>query len=110
VPMYFLIIWGGQRRIYATVKFLRTFAGLWCLCCWRSSVCMCSVNSLCAGYGAENIQSESFVTTALLAAGCSGLLRQVFAIKVPLWPLPPAVGCARGRPHGRPGILAGVLL
>lgn len=108
VPMYFLIgVWGGERRIYAAIKFfLYTMAGsilmllaiLWLGITGRTF----SLTTLLSG-GAQipqNIQIWLFLAFAI-----------AFAIKVPMWPfhswLPDAHVEA---PTAGSVILAGVLL
>jgi NADH-quinone oxidoreductase subunit M len=108
VPMYFLIgVWGGERRIYAAIKFfLYTMAGsilmllaiLWLGITGRTF----SLTTLLTG-GAQipqNIQIWLFLAFAI-----------AFAIKVPMWPfhswLPDAHVEA---PTAGSVILAGVLL
>ena len=107
VPMYFLIgIWGGERRIYATMKFfLFTMAG---------SVLML-VGILWMG-----LQYGGFDLTALTAAGNIPAAAQLwlfaafglaFAIKVPVWPLHSWLPDAHVEaPTAGSVILAGVLL
>ena len=83
VPMYFLIgIWGGERRIYAAIKFfLYTMAGsilmllaiLWLGINFESFAVPDLIE---AGNIPANIQTWLFLA---FAAG--------FAIKVPIWPL-----------------------
>ncbi len=119
VPMYFLIgIWGGQRRIYATVKFfLYTFTG--------SVFMLLAIIVLGVVYGRSTSGQVNFdlqaVTKAIQANGL-GLSQTTlrwlflaffaaFAIKVPMWPfhswLPDAHTEA---PTAGSVILAGVML
>ncbi len=119
VPMYFLIgIWGGQRRIYATVKFfLYTFAG--------SVFMLLAIIALGVLHGRATNTGANFDLPALTQAIQGGAVRlpghldrwlflaffAAFAIKVPLWPfhswLPDAHTEA---PTAGSVILAGVLL
>jgi len=107
VPMYFLIgIWGGQRRMYAAIKFfLYTMAGsilmllaiLW-LGIYQGTF---SVPELIAKGGIPaNIQLWLFIAFAA-----------AFAIKVPMWPLHSWLPDAHVEaPTAGSVILAGVLL
>jgi NADH-quinone oxidoreductase subunit M len=114
VPMYFLIgIWGGQRRIYATVKFfLYTFAG--------SVFMLLAIIALYVQYGqnsfnvpnmVRDIQGGAFAIDRNIARWMFAAFFAAFAIKVPLWPfhswLPDAHTEA---PTAGSVILAGVLL
>ena len=114
VPMYFLIgIWGGSRRIYATVKFfLYTFAAsvlmllaiiaLYVLWGTNSFSLPDMVAALRGGQFALDTTTARWLFLAFFAA---------FAVKVPLWPfhswLPDAHTEA---PTAGSVILAGVLL
>ncbi|MEN6571138.1 MAG: NADH-quinone oxidoreductase subunit M [Anaerolineaceae bacterium] len=107
VPMYFLIgLWGGERRIYATMKFfLYTMAG---------SILML------AGILWVGLQYGGFDMTALTKAGGIPVSAQMwlfaafglaFAIKVPVWPLHSWLPDAHVEaPTAGSVILAGVLL
>src|SRR5919205_4635318 len=114
VPMYFLIgIWGGPRRIYATVKFfLYTFTG--------SLLMLLAIIGLYIFYGknsfslpdmVRDIQSGAFKLDPITARWMFLAFFAAFAIKVPLWPfhswLPDAHTEA---PTAGSVILAGVLL
>ena len=114
VPMYFLIgIWGGPRRIYATVKFfLYTFTG--------SLLMLLAIIGLYIFYGrnsfslpdmVRDIQSGAFKLDPTVARWMFLAFFAAFAIKVPLWPfhswLPDAHTEA---PTAGSVILAGVLL
>ncbi|HEX6289460.1 MAG TPA: NADH-quinone oxidoreductase subunit M [Herpetosiphonaceae bacterium] len=114
VPMYFLIgIWGGSRRIYATVKFfLYTFAA--------SVLMLLAIIALYVLWGRNSfslpdmvaaIQSGQFVLDQNLARWLFLAFFAAFAVKVPLWPfhswLPDAHTEA---PTAGSVILAGVLL
>lgn len=114
VPMYFLIgIWGGARRIYATVKFfLYTFAA--------SVLMLLAIIALYVLWGANSfslpdmvqaMRSGSFALDPTLARWLFLAFFAAFAVKVPLWPfhswLPDAHTEA---PTAGSVILAGVLL
>ncbi len=115
VPMYFLIgIWGGQRRIYATVKFfLYTFAGFDLYAARRSSLCMCctaqnifSVPTWCATFRAGHLRSIRRLRRWMFACLLRRLCDQGAAVAVPFL----AAGCAYrsadcrlGDPGGRAG-------
>ncbi len=107
VPMYFLIgIWGGQRRMYAAIKFfLYTMAG--------SILMLLAILWL-------GIQQGTFSMPELIAAGGIPANLQfwlflafaaAFAIKVPMWPLHSWLPDAHVEaPTAGSVILAGVLL
>ena len=107
VPMYFLIgIWGGERRLYAAIKFfLYTMAGsilmllaiLW-LGIHQGTFSVPELNAM--GGIPENIQFWLFLAFAA-----------AFAIKVPMWPLHSWLPDAHVEaPTAGSVILAGVLL
>jgi NADH-quinone oxidoreductase subunit M len=107
VPMYFLIgMWGGERRMYAAVKFfLYTMAG--------SVLMLLAILWL-------GLQGGSFNLPELVAAGDIPATTQfwlflafaaAFAIKVPMWPLHSWLPDAHVEaPTAGSVILAGVLL
>jgi NADH-quinone oxidoreductase subunit M len=107
VPMYFLIgIWGGQRRMYAAIKFfLYTMAG--------SVLMLLAILWL-------GIQQGTFSLPELIAKGGIPANTQLwlflafaaaFAIKVPMWPLHSWLPDAHVEaPTAGSVILAGVLL
>jgi len=107
IPMYFLIgIWGGERRIYAAVKFfLFTMAG---------SVLML-LAILFIGFQARTFSltelmtmRETFAAAQFWLFAAFGL---AFAIKVPMWPLHSWLPDAHVEaPTAGSVILAGVLL
>lgn len=112
-PMYFIIgIWGGPRRLYATIKFvLYTFLG--------SVLMLVAVIYVVWSYYAET-QQITFNLSTLIAGTSFSLAEELwlfaafglaFAIKIPLFPfhtwLPDAHVEA---PTGGSVILAGVLL
>ncbi len=109
IPMYLLIgIWGGQRRIYATLKFIiYTMAG--------SALMLVAIVALKFLSGAQTFHLFDLLNTAPLATGTQLLLfaafALAFAVKVPLFPfhtwLPDAHVEA---PTAGSVILAGVLL
>ncbi len=80
VPMYFIIgIWGGERRIYASLKFfVYTMLG---------SVLML-LGILYIGYTGGTFDLEALMKANLWAASAPLFLAfaLAFAIKVPLWP------------------------
>jgi NADH-quinone oxidoreductase subunit M len=88
IPMYFIIgIWGGERRIYASIKFfIYTALG--------SALMLAAIIGLAFSYSAE-FGSTSFALTDLmevtLDAGTErwffAAFALAFAIKVPLFPL-----------------------
>ena len=106
IPMYFIIgIWGGQRRIYAAVKFfLFTMAG---------SVFML-VAILYCWHRAETMDLARWLTLDLSAGEQTWLFAAftlAFAIKIPLWPLHTWLPDAHVEaPTAGSVILAGVLL
>ena len=118
IPMYFIIgIWGGKRRIYATMKFvLFTLAG---------SLLMFVAILFASGVHARTTGILTFSLLEWIPAAASGawgltgtqeaLLFWAFAlaflVKVPLWPLHTWLPDAHVEaPTGGSIILAGVLL
>lgn len=106
IPLYFIIgIWGGPRRIYATVKFfLYTLAG--------SVLMLIALLYLAYHFGTVNIQELSTKDLAPRAQlYCFAAFALAFAIKVPMFPfhtwLPDAHVEA---PTAGSIVLAGVLL
>ncbi|HLF37355.1 MAG TPA: NADH-quinone oxidoreductase subunit M, partial [Anaerolineales bacterium] len=107
VPMYFLIgIWGGERRMYAAIKFfLYTMAG--------SILMLLAIVWL-------GLRANTFSVPELIAAGAIPPEIQLwlflafgaaFAIKVPMWPLHSWLPDAHVEaPTAGSVILAGVLL
>jgi NADH-quinone oxidoreductase subunit M len=107
VPMYFLIgVWGGERRIYAAVKFfLYTMAG---------SILML-LGILYIGLQAQTFSLPELVSQRSVFAGAQTWLflafALAFAIKVPMWPLHSWLPDAHVEaPTAGSVILAGVLL
>ena len=108
VPLYFMVgIWGGQRRLYATLKFfLYTFAG--------SVVMLIAAIALIYRAGSTDVAAITDAMATLGAGETMGLFAAftlAFAIKVPVLPfhtwLPDAHTEA---PTSGSVILAGVLL
>ena len=107
IPMYFLIgLWGGERRVYAAVKFfLYTFAG--------SILMLAAILWIGLQYGSFDVTQLSGAGLIPLAAqlwlfGAFGL---AFAIKVPMFPLHSWLPDAHTEaPTAGSVILAGVLL
>jgi len=107
IPMYFLIgIWGGERRVYAAVKFfLYTMAGSILM---LLAILILGLNAGTFSWGELIAARESFagVQTALFLAFAAA-----FAIKVPMWPLHSWLPDAHVEaPTAGSVILAGVLL
>jgi NADH-quinone oxidoreductase subunit M len=107
VPMYFLIgIWGGERRIYAAIKFfLYTMTG---------SVLML-LAILTIGWQAGSFSLPELASNSSAFAGIQTWLflafGLAFAIKVPMWPLHSWLPDAHVEaPTAGSVILAGVLL
>ncbi len=108
VPLYFLVgIWGGERRVYATIKFfLYTVAG--------SLVMLVGVIALVWELGSSSVP-ELFLRTDVLApttqAWIFGAFALAFAIKVPLLPFHTWLADAHTEaPTSGSVLLAGVLL
>jgi NADH-quinone oxidoreductase subunit M len=118
VPMYFIIgIWGGKRRIYATMKFfLFTFVGS--LLMFVAILFTANVHLKTTGIQTFSILDWTRAVAAgawHLAPGTEALLFGAFAlaflVKVPLWPLHTWLPDAHVEaPTGGSIILAGVLL
>jgi NADH-quinone oxidoreductase subunit M len=107
VPMYFLIgVWGGERRIYAAVKFfLFTMAG---------SVLML-LAIVFMGFNGGTFSLPLLMGNGSIPENANGLLflafGLAFAIKVPMWPLHSWLPDAHVEaPTAGSVILAGVLL
>ena len=108
IPLYFLIgVWGGERRIYATVKFfLFTVAG--------SLVMMVGVIALIYKLGTTDVEAL-LTAAATLPAGMQSWLflsfALAFAIKVPVVPFHTWLADAHTEaPTSGSVLLAGVLL
>ncbi|HQQ76965.1 MAG TPA: NADH-quinone oxidoreductase subunit M [Thermoanaerobaculia bacterium] len=118
VPMYFIIgIWGGKRRIYATMKFfLFTMAGS--LLMFIAILYAAGVHSRATGLQSFSLADWTRAAASGawgLAPGVEALLFGAFAlaflVKVPLWPLHTWLPDAHVEaPTGGSIILAGVLL
>jgi NADH-quinone oxidoreductase subunit M len=108
VPMYFLIgIWGGERRIYAAIKFfLYTMAG--------SILMLLAILWLGIQQGTFSVPELTSVAGTIPAATQIWLFlafAAAFAIKVPMWPLHSWLPDAHVEaPTAGSVILAGVLL
>jgi NADH-quinone oxidoreductase subunit M len=114
VPMYFLIgIWGGPRRIYATVKFfLYTFAAsVLMLLAIIALYVLAGLNSFSLPDMVSAIRDGRFALDTNTARWLFLAFFAAFAVKVPIWPfhswLPDAHTEA---PTPGSVILAGVLL
>ena len=112
IPMYLLIgIWGGQRRLYASVKFvIYTMVG--------SLLMLIAIFYVYAEYGAiTGVYTTDLTSLRLLLlppeaqAWCFAAFALAFAIKVPLFPLHTWLPDAHVEaPTAGSVILAGVLL
>ncbi len=112
IPMYLLIgIWGGQRRIYASIKFvIYTMVG--------SLLMLVAIFYLYSQYGAvtgeytlDLLRLEKFVLPHNAQLYCFGAFALAFAIKVPLFPLHTWLPDAHVQaPTAGSVVLAGVLL
>jgi NADH-quinone oxidoreductase subunit M len=116
IPMYLVIgIWGGPRRIYATIKFvIYTLIGSLLMLVAILAVAIANAaagNEFTFSYEALRQFSATVGYTELLQAGAFIAFFLAFAIKVPMWPfhtwLPDAHVEA---PTAGSIILAGVLL
>ncbi len=107
IPMYFLIgVWGGERRVYAAVKFfLYTMAG--------SVLMLLAILYLILQTGTSSLP-ELVARQPALGGAQMGLFLAfalAFAIKVPMWPLHSWLPDAHVEaPTAASVILAGVLL
>ncbi len=112
IPMYFLIgIWGGQRRVYAAIKFvLFTMVG---------SLLMLVAILYLAYHHHQTLGEYTFDMTRIMTSNLSvtaqlwlfGAFALAFAVKVPLWPLHTWLPDAHVQaPTAGSVILAGVLL
>jgi NADH-quinone oxidoreductase subunit M len=108
IPLYFLIgIWGGERRLYATIKFfLFTLAG--------SLVMMVGVIALIYRAGTTDVERLTAVAANLplaTQAWLFGAFALAFAVKVPLVPFHTWLADAHTEaPTSGSVLLAGVLL
>jgi len=118
VPMYFIIgIWGGKRRIYATMKFfLFTMAGS--LLMFVAILYAANVHLRATGFQSFSLvewtraaSSGAWNLTPGVEALLFGAFTLAFLVKVPLWPLHTWLPDAHVEaPTGGSIILAGVLL
>ncbi|HET7685052.1 MAG TPA: NADH-quinone oxidoreductase subunit M [Candidatus Limnocylindria bacterium] len=114
IPMYFVIgIWGGPRRVYATIKFvIYTLVGSLLM---LVAILAVAIAHAAAGneftFAYEALRAGNAAYPELLQALAFGAFFLAFAIKVPMWPfhtwLPDAHVEA---PTAGSIILAGVLL
>ena len=114
IPMYFIIgIWGGERRLYASIKFvIYTMVG--------SLLMLVAILYLYVAVPRRHRRATASTTTTLLARWCCRRARScsasrafalAFAIKVPLFPLHTWLPDAHVEaPTAGSVILAGVLL
>jgi len=116
IPMYFIIgVWGGKRRIYATMKFfLFTLAGS--LLMFLAILFTAGVHLRATGFQSFSLLDWTRASSSWsLSPGTEALLFGAFAlaflVKVPLWPLHTWLPDAHVEaPTGGSIILAGVLL
>ena len=118
IPMYFIIgVWGGKRRIYATMKFfLFTMAGS--LLMFVAILYAANVHLHATGIQSFSLADWTRAASSgawHLAPGTEALLFGAFAlaflVKIPLWPLHTWLPDAHVEaPTGGSIILAGVLL
>jgi NADH-quinone oxidoreductase subunit M len=112
IPMYFLIgVWGGQRRVYAALKFvLYTLVGSLPM---LVAILYCAFKARSAG-GLPSFDFEKLLTVSFTGTEQYWLFLAfalAFAIKVPLFPLHTWLPDAHVEaPTGGSVILAGVLL
>ena len=106
IPMYFLIgLWGGQNRLYATLKFfLFTFAG--------SALLLIGILAVYSATGtADIVELEGVRLNPTLQTWAFFLFAIGFAVKVPIFPLHTWLPDAHVQaPTAGSIILAGVLL
>ncbi len=112
IPMYLLIgIWGGQRRIYATVKFFIYTMGGSVLMLFAILVLYFQYHAATGIYTFDILKYHSFAMDKTLQFWLFLCFFIAFAIKVPIWPfhtwLPDAHVEA---PTAGSVILAGILL
>ena len=118
VPMYFIIgIWGGKRRIYATMKFfLFTMAGsllMFLAILYAGGVHQrtTGITSFSALDWTRAVASGAWALSPGVEALLFGAFALAFLVKVPLWPLHTWLPDAHVEaPTGGSVILAGVLL
>ena len=117
VPMFFLIgVWGGERRIYAAVKFF-IYTSVGSLLMLVGIISLYFIHQTATGIGTFDymVISETLRSQALISPRTEFWLFLAFAlafcIKVPLWPLHTWLPDAHTEaPTAGSVILAGVLL
>ena len=113
IPMYLIIgIWGGERRLYASIKFvIYTMVGS-LLMLVAILYLYVQYKAATGGTPASTTRSSSHLALPFgRAAGCFAAFALAFAIKVPLFPLHTWLPDAHVEaPTGGSVILAGVLL
>jgi NADH-quinone oxidoreductase subunit M len=117
IPMFFLIgIWGGERRIYAAVKFF-IYTAVGSLLMLVGIIALYFIHQTATGIGTFDyaVLSETLRTQVLISPRAEFWLFLAFAlafcIKVPLWPLHTWLPDAHTEaPTAGSVILAGVLL
>ena len=117
VPMFFLIgVWGGERRIYAAVKFF-IYTAVGSLLMLVGILALYFIHQAATGVGTFDyaVLSETLRAQALISPRAEFWLFLAFAlafcIKVPLWPLHTWLPDAHTEaPTAGSVILAGVLL
>jgi NADH-quinone oxidoreductase subunit M len=117
VPMFFLIgVWGGERRIYAAVKFF-IYTAVGSLLMLVGIIALYFIHQAATGIGTFDyvVLSETLRAQALISPRAEFWLFLAFAfafcIKVPLWPLHTWLPDAHTEaPTAGSVILAGVLL
>ncbi len=112
IPMYFLIgVWGGERRIYAAIKFfLYTMAGSVLML-----VAILTIYFLSGDSGPRTFDLATLITTVRVESGLQlwlfAAFALAFAIKVPMFPLHTWLPDAHVEaPTAGSAILAAVLL
>ena len=89
IPMYFIIgIWGGQRRVYASLKFfVYTFIGSLLMLVGIIYLGLAAQN----GSGVPNFSYDAILATANISSTAAlwlfGAFFLAFAVKVPMFPL-----------------------
>jgi NADH-quinone oxidoreductase subunit M len=112
IPMYLIIgIWGGPRRVYATVKFvIYTLIGSLLMLVAILAIAIAHGNAT-GNFTFDYLQLRGFGFTDTLQALAFGAFFLAFAIKVPMWPLHTWLPDAHTEaPTAGSIILAGVLL
>ncbi len=112
IPMYLLIgIWGGQRRLYASIKFvIYTMVGSLAMLVAIFYVYV-KAAPLVGGYTTDLVKLQTVALPYQAQVWCFGAFALAFAIKVPLFPLHTWLPDAHVEaPTAGSVILAGVLL